>query len=444
MRRCLTLVSKLARRPRTLLVTAVGLILLGLGIWIGGRYLWADYHYRAAQAALETYHPEVAREHLNASLTVWPESVPVRLLAARAARQAGDLDAAEEHLAICERFPEEQSEEAAVESMLLRVEAGSIDPVEEQLYSLVEQGHPRTPLILEALTRGYLRMYRLVEARSCLGYWLRQDPENVQALFLRGKMWTRVHDFRRAAADYQRVVDRAPDRDDARLLLANSLLQNSKPRPAIQELRRLQQRQPNNPDVLVRLAFALNSQGQTDEARSILDALLTEHPRHAPALKGRGQLALQSGRAEEAEGWLRRALAYEPFDRQANFLLCRCLDQQGNISATRAQRARLKRIETSLERVIEIGNRQMPMNPHDPSLHCELGTIFLGIGREELGVCWLYSALREDAGYSPAHKALADYFRKRGHAGDADRAAYHRRQLDRGARPVSASARVPE
>jgi tetratricopeptide (TPR) repeat protein len=444
MRRCLDFLGGLARRPRRLLLLGLLLVPLGFGAWVGGRHLWAEYHFWKAKRALERYYPEEAREHLRLCLEVWPESVPTRLLAARAARQAGDLEAAEEHLEVCDRFPEEMSEETVLEAMLLQAEGGNLDPVEEQLQDLVEQNHAQALLILEALTRGYLRMYRLVEANSCLSYWLRQQPDNVQALTLRGRVWMRVHDYRRAVRDFRRVLELDPERDAARLFLANCLLENSKTRDALKELRYLRDRQPDNPEVLVRLAFALNKQGRVGEAQAILARLVADQPDYGPALKGMGQLALQAGRTAEAEDWLRKAVASDPYDRQSNFLLYRCLDERGQKTAARKQRRKLKAIETGLERVIEIGNRLMPMNPHDPALHAELGTILLRLGREELGVAWLRSALAQDENYAPAHQALAAYFRRRGQPGDAARAARHRRlaragrvdRLPRSAGPV--------
>jgi Tfp pilus assembly protein PilF len=44
-----------------------------------------------------------------------------------------------------------------------------------------------------------------------------------------------------------------------------------------------------------------------------------------------------------------------------------------------------------------------------------------------LGERWLQSALSLDAGYKPAHAALADYYARQG---DLNRSAEHRRRAD--------------
>ena len=50
----------------------------------------------------------------------------------------------------------------------------------------------------------------------------------------------------------------------------------------------------------------------------------------------------------------------------------------------------------------------------DPAPRCETGTLLLRNGREQEGVRWLISALRNDPLYRPAHKALADHYERLG------------------------------
>jgi predicted Zn-dependent protease len=402
-----------------------GLVLAGLGAWVGGRHLWARHHLRAAESALESYHPAEALEHLRACLRVWPRDVHTRLLAARAARQAGDFDEAQQHLEefdqLARDLPDEEAAEGTLEWALLRVQNGDLER-DEFLLKAVEKNHPQWALIVEALTEGYLRMYRVVEASACLHLWLSRQPDNVRALLLRGQVCQRLHDYKAAAENYRRVVRLVPGHDDARLRLANALLEAGQNREALRHLEQLRRRQPDNSEVLVRLGYGLNNLGRSARARQFLDRVLAREPHNTAALIGRGQLALQVSRVGEAEGFLRRAVAASPHDRKAHFLLYKCLEQAGKTTEAAAEKRQWKRLEASMVRIIEIGNRLMPLKPNDPALHCELGTILLRIGQEELGVRWLHSALQCDARWKPAHAALADYYRRHG---DAKRAAGH-------------------
>ena len=92
----------------------------------------------------------------------------------------------------------------------------------------------------------------------------------------------------------------------------------------------------------------------------------------------------------------------------------------------------LTRVEETINRLLTIANKLMPMKPHDPALHHELGTIFMRMGNEELGLVWLKSALREDAEYGPAHRSLAEYYERRGNAAQA---AWHRQRAGAGPQP---------
>src|SRR5262245_24861638 len=61
------------------------LLLFGLLVAWAGRFLWAEYHLRAARHALERRAYPEARAHLDRYLQVWPRSPTAHLLAARCA-----------------------------------------------------------------------------------------------------------------------------------------------------------------------------------------------------------------------------------------------------------------------------------------------------------------------------------------------------------------------
>src|SRR5438128_1175683 len=105
------LTRSLLRRPWLALAILLPLGLLSVvGGTVGGREIWAEYHYRAALRALErsnAHEPlaelSQARGHLEKCLQIRPDSAQTLLLAARAARRADDYDAAESHLRQCQK-----------------------------------------------------------------------------------------------------------------------------------------------------------------------------------------------------------------------------------------------------------------------------------------------------------------------------------------------------
>src|SRR5262249_42322286 len=156
------------------------------------------------RSELEHYHNPQAIRHLHACLRVWPEDPDVLLLAARAARRARSYGEAERLLGV---YQQARGLDAAAFDQLLLSAERRIHQVADACWRQVDQGHPDAPLILEALTRGYLRHYRLAEARVCLDRWLQMQPDNAQALFLDGFFHMDYAHARAAAeASYRKAV----------------------------------------------------------------------------------------------------------------------------------------------------------------------------------------------------------------------------------------------
>jgi tetratricopeptide (TPR) repeat protein len=411
-------------------------LLLAVALAVAGPYLWAAYAWHAAGQALARHRPRQARDYLERCLRVWPHSPKVHVLAARAARLAEDYAAAERHLTECQRLEGRESEASVLEWSLLRAEQGDLETVEDYLVARAKRDPAQAAPVLEALAAGYLRLYRFYDAMRCLEQCLERDPEDLRALYLRGRAWERVHAYPKAAEDYEQVVAGDPEYDEARLRLANSRIENGESAKAVSHLEYLRDRQPDNPEVLVRLAFAWDATGRLAQSLALIDEVLARHPDLPAAVSARGQLAYRAGRPAEAERWLRRALAANPFDRMAHYVLQQCLEQQDKRAEAEAQKKELQRVEKIMLRMIEITNRLMPKRPNDPGLQYELGQILTRMGHEELGVRWFHNALRHAPDYRPVHAALAAYYDR---IGNSEQAAWHRERAGKAGRQGAAA-----
>ena len=76
------------------------LAVIGVGLTLIGRHLWAAHLYREARDALARYRLVEARALLGRCLTIWPGDFEVQLAAARTERRLGSYEAAERHLAL--------------------------------------------------------------------------------------------------------------------------------------------------------------------------------------------------------------------------------------------------------------------------------------------------------------------------------------------------------
>jgi len=260
-----------------------------------GRHVWAGYHWRAAQTALAQNNFVQAQAHLKRCLEVRhdPET---QFLVARTARRAGDYDEAVQRLGDCERL-QGRTPAVALEQVLLRAQRGDLTAdVEGQLWALVQQNHRHSLLILEAMAQGYIYTYRLRSGLACLERWLQQQPDSIQALLWRAQLCQSLQSYDEAHNDYCRAVALDPAHDKARLQLAVFLAFSGRPDQAVEHFERLRQRQAQNPQVLLGLARCRDSQGRTNEAEQLLDALLGQNPQDISALRERGKIALHAGR----------------------------------------------------------------------------------------------------------------------------------------------------
>src|SRR5690349_6908276 len=83
-------------------------------------WLWAGYHFQQAKLELQRYHLEEGRRHLALYLQWRPHDVTAHLLAARANRQLGNFDAAEQHLMQAQREERKTSQDVTLEWALHR------------------------------------------------------------------------------------------------------------------------------------------------------------------------------------------------------------------------------------------------------------------------------------------------------------------------------------
>jgi tetratricopeptide (TPR) repeat protein len=425
MQRLLCWTAPLLRNRRRVLIV---LAIVGVLLAAASPLLWAGYHWLAGRSALRHYHGEEARAHFDQCLRVWPwsRSPVVYLLAARAARRQGDLREADRRLHECQDLQgDEAAPETKLEWALLHAAAGDLETVEEPLKAQARQHPEQAPLILEALIEGYTRMFRVLEALRAADEWLRIEPDNVQALYLRANLHRGLGSAQKSAPDYRRVVELDPSHHEARWRLALALLEIGRYEEALQHLKILRQRQPDEEDIQIREALCLHRLGQGREARALLDSVLARDPDNGQALLVRGQIAQADGQLPEAETRLRRAATLLPYDYKVQWALWDCLRQEEKTDEAEKQRAYTDTLYDRRQRQSELTTHLLPSHPNDPALQCELGKLLIQLGQPEVGVGWLLSTVRLDEHNVPALEALASYYEERG---EKDRAEDYRRQ----------------
>jgi tetratricopeptide (TPR) repeat protein len=406
-------------RFRSLILLLLLLLLVGAS---GAGHLWALSHYQAAQEALARWDFESAEQHLGRCSRIWWfRTGDVRFLQARTARLAGKNDQAAGFLHECRELGVAE-ESLELEHYLLRALQGELGSVEGALVSRVLDEHPDTVAILEVLTPIYLKSYRLQSARECVHRWLEKEPNRLQAWILSAQVNERLRSKDDTFTSYRRVVELDPENLAARLTLAGLLCERQGPRDALAHFEYVRSRRGDTTEVLIGLARCHRLLDETNEARRLLEQVLAEHPQNGTALAERSRLALASESPVEAENWFRRALEAMPFEKDVLYGVYQCLEQLGKRQEAAEILAKLKRIESDLERLAVVV-AQISQQPRSPDLRCEAGLILMRNGQEAEAVRWLQSALLDDPEHAGSHRALGEYYER---IGDRERALQHR------------------
>jgi tetratricopeptide (TPR) repeat protein len=416
--------GRLVRRPskRGLLVLTLFLV-LGAG---GSGYAYALYQWNAARAGVEEGRAAEVQGGLSFCLSVWPRSPEVHLLAARAARSNGDFTAAEAHLKQCIRLEGGASPATQLEFLLMRVQSGEEDEVAPKLFQLVDAKHPQSQVILETVARAFMYRLRYGPAYACLTRWIQEMPNSAKPYHWRGWVLERLDNHKEAMKDYLSALERDPDLVPVRLRVAAMLLEDNQPQQALPHLQRLRAQFPDRADILARLGQCRLLQGQGDEARQLLEVAVAKMPDDIATLLALGKLELQEDRPAKAEGWLRRAMKADPADSEVQFNLASSLQLQGRKEEAEAMLDSCEKQKAALKRANDLLNTEARHPSKNPVPPTEVGSLLLEMGQERLGLYWLEQALMRNPNYEPAHRALAQYFDKKG---DARKAAAHRARL---------------
>ncbi|MFO0845792.1 MAG: tetratricopeptide repeat protein [Gemmataceae bacterium] len=400
---------------------AAGALLLAL---LAGAVWWcAHRRWQAALAALAEDRPGDARNLLWLPLAVWRWDPDVSVLAARAARMSGDLEAAKGYLQRSMRLAGGATGRVQLEFLLLRVQTGELDQVAPTLIEAADKGHPDGPLILSSLAVAYMNNLRYRPAFACISRWIELEPGSAKAYQYRGWVLERMDRHKEAMLDYRKAMEIDPDLVPVRLRVAEMLLEEKQPHEALPHLERLYRQVPDHPLVQGRLGVCRFLQGRPAEARELMQAAEVHLPNDPILQIHLAKLDLQEGRPAEAERRLRAVVGADPSDAEAWYALIGVVQAQRRPDEAAALAKEFKRAEVVLDRINKL-LRQVADGPTARAAdHAEIGELLLEVKQETRGLYWLHEALDRDPGQPRAHRALAAYYERKG---EPEKAAAHR------------------
>lgn len=404
------------------------LCLTSLGLWQIGMYVGAEYHLRQAQEALTRQRYPKALGELEQALRFRPRSAELHLLAGRIARRMSNLSVAQEHLQNCRALQKGVSEPLQLEEYLLRAQKGEVEAVYPYLASYLFEEGPLTPLVLESLSHAYLFTYRFDLAWQCLNRWLQLEPDNVEAIYMRGTFYTMKMNDSAAIADLRRALEIDPERITARVLLAQTLRVHHRSSEAAKEFEIVLHQEPSSFAGRVGLASCYVDDNQWQQARACLEQLPRDKWDDPDVLYVRGRIAEGEERLDEAVSLLKATLAASPSEAVACLHLALCYQRLGDEASASKYQDQFDRIEKDQKRLVALTNEAKDALQSTPSLCAELGEVCLRLGIKDRGVYWLNSALRLDSNYWPAHEQLLHFYEGLGPKGEKE-ASFHRQKL---------------
>lgn len=416
----------------TILISAV-LVFAGTGV---GLSIYAVHQWHVAQLAVKENRLDEAAKSLRVCLFVWPRSVPVHILAARAARSRGNFDEAETHLSRCLKLEHKATEAIEVEFLLMRVQKGEEDVVAPELMLYVEDRYVEAPLILETLARAYMYHLRYGPAYHYLSRWLELEPNSAQAHVWRGWVVERLNDWDGALSDYQRALELDPQLTDVHIRIAEMSLDKSNVPEALKHLEPLHKQFPDRAVVNARLGQCCFLRGDFDEARALLEAAFQELPDDSSLVLCLARLEMQVGNLSKAERLLRHVLKVDPMDTEVQFTLAGCLQLQERWKDAEVTLDQHRKDTVQLRKLVQMIQDEAQHPSSDPAPAAEIGAAFLH-SNERVGLYWLHKALQRDPRYQATLKTLAEHYESKG---DKERAAQYRRRLNTESNPEKRAA----
>ena len=232
---------------------------------------------------------------------------------------------------------------------------------------------------------------------------LSADPDLDVARVLMAELMSGSGDIEGAEAAYAGVPASSPLAPMARIEQALLLERMDRPDDAIRELRRLERRAGDNPDVAIALGDLLRTRERFEEAetRYTRAISLVGEPatRHWTLFYARGVTRERQGKWDEAEADFLKALELEPeqpfvlnylgyswLEQHRNLdealdMIVRAVDQRPDdgfiVDSLGWAYYRLARYEEAVEHL----ERAVELDPHDPTINDHLGDAFWKVGR---------------------------------------------------------------
>jgi Tfp pilus assembly protein PilF len=408
------------RRKAIVFSLLSGLIVFG-GLW-GFPHWRALHHWYSARTASEDRDFPAARKHLERCLEFWPDDAGTLFELARVYRREGISEVAAAKLEQARKFGHSRAE-IELEESLGRIQSGYVRALEDIPAAMIGPAQDR--LVREALVMGHLHSHSLDRAYRVTEKWLTDHPEDWQAYLWHARVLAQGLQFELAADAYAQAFRLRPGQLEVERGFGEVLLRLGHYAEAVPYFEAVLRITPHDAAARVGLARCQRNLHPPSVARATLEPLMDRANASPAVCLLAGELALDEDHPQEAEVWLRQAVAKAPYDRDANQALARALYQLDQVDEAKQFEETAEAINRDYKRMEEI-TKAVVEQPAAIELRYEAGLILARLGQDDGAARWLMSALAIDPTHQPTRQALAESAAR---LGDPRLADYARRVL---------------
>jgi tetratricopeptide (TPR) repeat protein len=368
---------------------------------------------------------DAAKPPLARWMALDPRSAEAHALSAQVALEDGDLGRVSSELNEARELglakPELERVHALVLTRLGRyAEAGPI-----LMRALTR--NPNDCPVLEAMSRIYLKNYRLHDAEELVDRWIQLQPDVARPYLWRAEIdrRIRVDTSIDLEADYRQALRCDPGLEVARFELAELLRRAHHGEEAAAQYEIYLKARPDDAKALAGAGQNAVELGRIDEGVELVDAALAADPDNTTALRARATVDMIRGDLEPALERLNRCVEVNPFDSEALYTRSMVRGRLGQTEGAKADREAVDRLKREQAELLAIRDKLMD-SPDDDDLRSQAAAWMLAHGRADEALEWARAILANDPKHPGANRIMAEYHE--GQPGGSGLANYYRLQ----------------
>jgi tetratricopeptide (TPR) repeat protein len=382
-------------------------------------YFWNDVCLWRAEANLTKRNHAAAANWVKRSLWLGSElDSRTCLLQLRIARRLGDFREVEAKLKQAEVVGVPRAD-IQRERWLAMAQTNQFEAMQSHWNELLQNARDDEPEIARAHYTWAVLHHNHDLAKRTLDLWHQDYPRDPEPLMLTGRFYQSKVDWGAAEKAYRQAFAVAPNNDEVRLALANALQVRLNTNEAIPLYQKYLSTHPDDLKAVRGLAESLATSGDVEAAIRLLQDTLKKHPDDFWLQKSCGELLLSSGDATAAAAVLEKA--YQSVPEHANLAnsLARALKASGRGGEAEPLFAF---VAESQPQIAEMANleKELHRDQNNLELRMKIAAIVAKYISRRDAIRWYENLLMIAPKYRPAHQELVDLYRSLGEEKQAE------------------------